>query len=60
MQKNKKRRKFGTDMRICIFTDVFLPYVSGVVTTILNQTAELAVRGHNIIIIKDSKDREKI
>ncbi|MBN2421693.1 glycosyltransferase [Candidatus Woesearchaeota archaeon] len=37
-------------MRIAVFTDSYLPYVSGVTTAIVNQTYELAKKGHKIII----------
>lgn len=37
-------------MRICLFTDSFLPYISGVSTAVLNQANELASRGHEVSI----------
>lgn len=38
-------------MRIAIFTDAFLPYISGVVTATLNLAKGLADRGHEVHII---------
>ena len=37
-------------MRICLFTDSFLPYISGVSTAVFNQANELAARGHEVSI----------
>ena len=37
-------------MRICLFTDSFLPYISGVSTAVFNQANELASRGHEVSI----------
>lgn len=37
-------------MRICIFTDSFLPYISGVSSAVLNQANEMTRRGHEVII----------
>jgi 1,2-diacylglycerol 3-alpha-glucosyltransferase len=37
-------------MRICLFTDSFLPYISGVSSAVLNQANELTRRGHDVDI----------
>lgn len=37
-------------MRVCLFTDSFLPYISGVSSAVMNQANELASRGHEISI----------
>lgn len=37
-------------MKICIFTDSFLPFISGVTSAIVTQANELARRDHKIII----------
>lgn len=37
-------------MKICIFTDSFLPYISGVSSAILNQANEMVRRGHEVNI----------
>ncbi|MBK1878295.1 glycosyltransferase [Pelagicoccus mobilis] len=37
-------------MRVCLFTDSFLPYISGVSSAVLNQANELTRRGHNVSI----------
>jgi len=37
-------------MRICIFTDSFLPYLSGVSSAVYNQANEMARRGHEVTI----------
>ncbi len=37
-------------MRICLFTDSFLPYISGVSSAVYNQANELARRGHSVSI----------
>lgn len=37
-------------MRICLFTDSFLPYISGVSSAVLNQANEMTRRGHEVII----------
>ena len=39
-------------MRICIFTDSFLPYCSGVTYAVLNQASELVRRGHEVYIFR--------
>ncbi len=39
-------------MRICIFTDSFLPYFSGVTYAVLNQASELVRRGHEVYIFR--------
>jgi len=38
-------------LRIAIFTDSFLPMVSGVVTAVLNLAENLADRGHSVLIV---------
>jgi len=37
-------------MRVCLFTDSFLPYISGVSSAVYNQANELARRGHSVSI----------
>ncbi len=37
-------------MRVCLFTDSFLPYISGVSSAVFNQANELARRGHEVSI----------
>ncbi|MEM9157801.1 MAG: glycosyltransferase [Verrucomicrobiota bacterium] len=44
-------------MRICIFTDSFMPYISGVSSTILNQANEMARRGHEVSIFHPTTKR---
>ena len=39
-------------MRICIFTDSFLPYCSGVTFAIINQARELMSRGHEVAVFR--------
>ncbi|MFT4326453.1 MAG: glycosyltransferase [Candidatus Woesearchaeota archaeon] len=39
-------------MNIAIITDAFLPYKSGIVTTIINQANELVNQGHSVIILR--------
>ena len=39
-------------MRICMFTDSFLPYCSGGTFAVLNQARELIRRGHDIFIFR--------
>ncbi len=49
-------------MRICLFTDSFSPYISGVSSAVLNQANELAARGHDVSIFHPRAkraDREK-
>lgn len=52
-------------MRIAIFTDSFLPHISGVCTAVINQANELSRRGHDVLIFrakgfgKNSKKRIK-
>lgn len=52
-------------MKICVFTDSFFPYISGVTTSIANRVNELASRGHEISIFRprpsseDQKEMEK-
>jgi 1,2-diacylglycerol 3-alpha-glucosyltransferase len=38
-------------MKVAIFTDVFLPYLSGVVTAVLNLAKGLADKGHHVYIV---------
>jgi len=45
-------------MRICLFTDSFLPYISGVSSAVFNQANELAARGHEISIFHPRPKRE--
>ncbi len=37
-------------MRICLFTDSFFPYISGVSSAVVNQANEMAARGHEVSI----------
>ena len=39
-------------MRICVFTDSFLPYCSGVTFAIINQAKELIGRGHEVSVFR--------
>ncbi|MFW6367172.1 MAG: glycosyltransferase [bacterium] len=39
-------------MKICVFTDSFLPYLSGVTFVAINQSNELARRGHELSIFR--------
>lgn len=39
-------------MKICIFTDSFFPYCSGVTFAVVNQTRELVRRGHEVAIFR--------
>lgn len=39
-------------MRICIFTDSFLPRISGVSFTVINQANELIRRGHEVTVFR--------
>ncbi|HCR30897.1 MAG TPA: hypothetical protein DIV79_12865 [Opitutae bacterium] len=45
-------------MRICLFTDSFLPYISGVSSAVFNQANELAARGHEVTIFHPRPKRE--
>ena len=45
-------------MRICLFTDSFLPYISGVSSAVFNQANELAARGHEVSIFHPRPKRE--
>lgn len=45
-------------MRIALFTDVFLPFVSGVVTEVVALAEALADRGHHVFIIVPCYPRE--
>lgn len=42
------------EMKICIFTDSFFPYCSGVTFAVVNQTRELVKRGHEVMIFRPS------
>ncbi len=44
-------------MHVCMFTDSFLPYCSGVTFSVLNQATELAKRGHRISIFRPNPGR---
>ncbi len=44
-------------MRVCVFTDSFLPFTSGVTYSVLNQATELAQRGHEISIFRPKPSR---
>ena len=46
-------------MHVCMFTDSFLPYCSGVTFSVLNQATELAKRGHRISIFRPNPGRLK-
>ncbi len=46
-------------MRIAIFTDSFLPFVSGVTFAVLNQANELKRRGHDVRIFRPRPLRNK-
>lgn len=45
-------------MRICVFTDSFLPYISGVSSAVMNQANELAARGHEVSIFHPRAHRD--
>ncbi|OUW19766.1 MAG: hypothetical protein CBD18_00330 [Opitutales bacterium TMED158] len=45
-------------MRICVFTDSFLPYISGVSSAALNQANEMAARGHDVSIFHPRAKKE--
>jgi glycosyltransferase involved in cell wall biosynthesis len=45
-------------MRICLFTDSFLPYISGVSSAVINQANELATRGHEVSIFHPRAKKE--
>lgn len=44
-------------MRVCIFTDSFLPYISGVTSAVYNQANELTRRGHSVSIFHPRPSR---
>ncbi|MBC2606763.1 glycosyltransferase [Pelagicoccus albus] len=44
-------------MRICLFTDSFLPYISGVSSAVYNQANELSRRGHSVSIFHPRPSR---
>jgi len=44
-------------MHVCMFTDSFLPYCSGVTFSVLNQATELAKRGHQVSIFRPNPGR---
>ncbi len=46
-------------MKISVFTDSFLPYISGVSFAVLNQMNEMAARGHEISIFRPKPSRGK-
>lgn len=49
-------------MRIAFFTDMFLPQLNGIATSLANQARELGAQGHQILIFSPSMDhipREK-
>ena len=45
-------------MKICLFTDSFLPYISGVSSAVLNQANELIRRGHDVDIFHPRPKKE--
>lgn len=45
-------------LRIAIFTDSFLPMISGVVTSVLNLAENLADRGHFVLIVTPASRRD--
>jgi len=45
-------------MRVCLFTDSFLPYISGVSSAVLNQANELTRRGHSVSIFHPRPSKE--
>ncbi len=45
-------------MRICLFTDSFLPYISGVSSAVFNQANEMASRGHDVSIFHPRAKRQ--
>lgn len=45
-------------MRVCLFTDSFLPYISGVSSAVYNQANELARRGHEVSIFHPRPHRK--
>ncbi|HMP77943.1 MAG TPA: glycosyltransferase [Pirellulaceae bacterium] len=44
-------------MRVCIFTDSFLPFTSGVTFAVLNQATEMSRRGHEVFIFRPRPPR---
>jgi len=59
---NQKRRQAARNarrcpMRICFYTDSFLPYCSGVTYAVANQASELARRGHQVCICRAAPGR---
>ncbi len=44
-------------MHVCMFTDSFLPYCSGVTFSVLNQAIELSNRGHRVSIFRPNPGR---
>ncbi len=44
-------------MRICMFTDSFLPRISGVSYAVINQANELVRRGHDVMIFRPRPPR---
>src|SRR5690606_10175409 len=51
-------RRSQSDMRVCLFTDSFLPYISGVSSAVYNQANELARRGHEVSIFHPRPHRQ--
>ena len=47
-------------MRICMFTDSFLPYCSGVTFSVLNQASELVKRGHDVCVFRPKPRKRDI
>ncbi len=43
-------------MRLAVFTDSYTPQINGVVTQIINITAEFLKRGHKVMVIAPSQD----
>ena len=50
--KQHQKSPSEVQMRICIFTDSFLPYCSGGTFAVLNQALELSRRGHEVYIFR--------
>jgi 1,2-diacylglycerol 3-alpha-glucosyltransferase len=47
-------------MRICMFTDSFLPYCSGVTFSVLNQASELVKRGHDVCVFRPKPHKQDL
>ena len=52
-------RSASNFMRICIFSDSFYPYISGVSIAILQQANALAARGHEVSIVRPRPARKE-